>query len=141
MANCCVTVRSSSLPSFAPAFSIHCHVPFSFSFRTYLASSLFLLCSCGSIAAQPMGQTSCVFFFFRTTHLFYICHLPSVTPSLSPPDALCRSDHLENLDPASFAPAGLRALICCRDNGFSADLHLCYESSGSCLLTGKLQSV
>lgn len=81
------------------------------------------------------------FLFFRTTHLFYICHLPSVAPSVSPPDALGRSDHLENLDPASFAPAGLSALIRYRDNGFSADLHLCYESSGSCLLTGELQSV
>lgn len=103
------------------------------------AASLFLQCSCDSIAAQLMGLF--LFLFSQTTHLLCICRLPSVPPSVSAPDALGRSDHLENLDPASFAPAGLSALICCRDDGFSADLHLCYESSGSCLLTGKLQSV
>lgn len=152
VAYCFVTVWRSVLSaarspaSSIPIAPIHCHVLLLFSFNLYfqftsqefmhMAASLFLLCSGGSNAARLMGLR--FFFLFQTTHLLCICHLPSVRPS---PDAPGRTDHLENLDPTSFAPAGLCALICCRDGGFTADLHLCYESSGSCLLTGKLQSL
>lgn len=99
-----------------------------------MAASLFLQCFCGSIAAQLMGLR---FFFFSKP--------PTFSASAVCPQSLPQSPHLmlwvgPTILKTLTWPAGLSALICCRD-GFSADLHLCYESSGSCRLTGELQSV